>query len=146
MKVTVHFYQLNRDFSPEHAEAHHNGEESENNLKYDWEDELEVSENLQAVQLIRKGVFTLQGQYPDGTVFSEDIPNMLLIEMTLTDGQKGYMGASESMVANVEQEGSAEHVIFNVFLKDYEPCWNEMPGVFIASKDFPKSIKLHDRD
>lgn len=36
MKLKAHFYLLNIDFSPEYAEANHNGEESENNIKYEW--------------------------------------------------------------------------------------------------------------
>lgn len=146
MKVTVHFFQMNSDFSPEHAEAHHDGKESENNLKHDWEDELEVSDNLESVEIIRKGIFTLQGHLADDTPFSYDIPNMFLIAMTLKDGQKGYMGVSESMMEDYEESGTKDHPIYKVYIRDYEPCWNEIPGVFIASNDFPKKLKLHDID
>ena len=36
MQLNVHFYMLNEHFSQDHADAQHNGEESENNLKYEW--------------------------------------------------------------------------------------------------------------
>ena len=146
MKVTVHFFQLNSDFSPEHAEAHHNGEESENNLKHDWEDEFEVSKDLVNVEIERKGVYTLQGFLADDTPFSEDIPNMFLITMTLKDGQKGYMGISESMLLDFKESGTKDHPVYKIYVKDYEPCWNEIPGVFVASNEFPKNLKLHDID
>lgn len=146
MKVRIHFFQVNSDFSPEHADAHHNGEESENNVKFDWEDEFEISKNLKSVEIERNGVFTLQGQHANNELFSEDIPNMFLITFTLTDGQKGYMGVSESMLLDFEQTGTTENPIINVYIKDYEPFWNEMAGVFVASKEFPKNLKLNDRD
>lgn len=146
MKVSIHFFQINSDFSSEHAEAHHNGEESENNLKHDWEDEFEITQNLEKVEVQRKETFYLQGQLADGKMFKEAVPDMFLIALTLTNGQVGYMGVSESMLVDFTKEGTNNHPIYKIYIKDYEPCWNEMPGVFIASKDFPKNLKLHDRD
>jgi hypothetical protein len=146
MKASIHFFQVNSDFSIEHAEAHYNGEESENNLKHDWEDEFEVSHNLESVEIIRKGTFHLQGQLPNGDLFKEPVENMFLIAMTLTDGQIGYMGVSESMLMDFSETKEENHVSYKVYIKDYEPCWNEMPGLFIAAKEFPKNLKLHDRD
>lgn len=146
MKVNIHFFQVNSDFSPEHAEAHHNGEESENNLKHDWEDEFEISQNLEKVEVIRKGVFYLQGQLPNKTMFKEPVENMFLIAMTLNDGQVGYMGVSESMLIDFTEERKGVDVTYKIYIKDYEPCWNEMPGLFIAAKEFPKNLKLHDND
>lgn len=146
MKVSVHFFQVNSDFSPEHAAAHHNGEESENNLKYDWEDELEVSQSLEKVEVERNAVFHLEGQFADGKAFNEAVPNMFLVVLILKGGQKGYMGVSESMLLDFEQEGTPEHTVIRIYIRDYEPFWNEMPGIFIASKEFPKSLKLNDLD
>lgn len=146
MKVRIHFFQVNSDFSIEHAEAHHQGQESENNLKYDWEDEFEISQNLKAVEILRKDTFTLQGQFPDGNEFLEQIPNMCLVALHLEDGQTGFMGVSESMLIELVEEGTANEPVVKFYIKDYEPCWNEMPGVFIAAKEFPKNIKLNDID
>jgi hypothetical protein len=71
---------------------------------------------------------------------------MFLIILTLTNGQIGYMGVSESMLIDFKEEGTSDNPIYRVYIKDYEPFWNEMPGIFIASKEFPKNLKLHDRD
>ena len=43
MKVTISFKEVNSDFDVEYAERTHEGQESEDNIKYNWEDELEVA-------------------------------------------------------------------------------------------------------
>jgi len=144
--LKLHFYQLNSDFSQEHADAHHQGEESENNIRYEWEDEFEISQNLKNVTLVRNGIFHLQGQYKNGEVFNEEVPNMLLIQLELTDGMIGELGASESLVIDFKKEDFLEETHISIFLRDDAPFWNEMNGVFIASKDFPKNVQLHDLD
>lgn len=146
MKLNIHFLQINSDFSPEYAEANHGGKESENNVLYEWEDELEVSKNLADIQLKRNASFPLRVQLPDGKIVEEEISDMFLVELTLDDGQKGFMGVSESMLVDFNEEKSKENPILRIYIKDYEPFWNEMPGLYIASKEFPKNIKLHDRD
>ena len=54
MKLVAHFYLLNEHFSQEHADAQHNGEESENNYKIEWEDELALNSNVSNVMIINK--------------------------------------------------------------------------------------------
>ena len=81
MKLTAHFFLLNDDFSPEYAEANHGGKETENNPLYEWEDEFEVSENLQSTELIRNGSFTLAGNMPDGAPFASEVSKMFLLKL-----------------------------------------------------------------
>ena len=42
MKCSIHFFLLNEHFSQGYADSHNQGEESELNRKYLWEDEMEV--------------------------------------------------------------------------------------------------------
>lgn len=139
MKLTAHFYLLNDDFSPEYAEANHGGKETENNPLYEWEDELEVSENLASTELIRNGSFTLAGNLPDGEPFASQVTNMFLLKLKLKDGNEGYFGVSESILDRYTLEGDADQVL-SVYIRDYEPLANPMPGVFIASKEFPLEL------
>ena len=139
MKLTAHFYLLNDDFSPEYAEANHGGNETENNPFYEWEDELEVSNNLTSTELIRDGSFTLAGEMPDGESFSTEVSNMFLLKLKLDNGSEGYFGVSESILDRYTLEGEADQVL-KVYIKDYEPLANPMPGVFIASKEFPLEL------
>ncbi len=139
MKLTAHFYLLNDDFSPEYAEANHEGKETENNPLYEWEDELEVSENLASTELIRNGSFTLAGSLPDGKEFASEVNKMFLLKLKLIDGSEGFFGVSESILDTYTLEGETDQVL-KVYIKDYEPLANPMPGVFIASKEFPTEL------
>lgn len=140
MKLTAHFFLLNDHFSPEYAEANHGGNESENNPLYEWEDELEVSEGLKSVKLLRNSNFNLEGELPSGEPFCHSVEKMFLIEMQMESGQSGFFGVSESILESFTIEGDEKESTVKVFIKDYEPLANPIPGVFIASKEFPKPL------
>jgi hypothetical protein len=135
MKLSLHFYLLNEHFSPEYAEANFNGEESENNPKYEWEDELEI-DHVKSFEILREGVLPLNGELPNGDSFSHEVSRMFLISIVNSDNQQAFLGVSESILADFKQE---ENVI-RVYIKDYEPFGNPTPGVYIASKEFPKEL------
>jgi hypothetical protein len=139
MKLTAHFFLLNDDFSPEYAEANHGGNETENNPLYEWEDEFEVTENLASTELVRNGSFTLAGNLPEGQPFASEVSKMFLLKLKLGDGTEGYFGVSESILENYTLDGEEDQVL-KVYIRDYEPLANPMPGVFIASKEFPLEL------
>lgn len=134
MKLNAHFYLLNDDFSPEYAEANFNGKESENNPRYEWEDELDVNE-VKNVEIIRKGEYPLRGEIESGA-FEYILPNMFLVALEMENGQQGAFAVSESILDSYTFQGDK----LEVFLKDYEPMSNPIPGVYIASKEFPKEL------
>jgi hypothetical protein len=135
MKLSLHFYLLNEHFSPEYAEANFNGEESENNPKYEWEDELEI-DNIKSFEILREGILPLNGELPNGDSFSYEVTKMFLISIINSDDQQAFLGVSESILADFKQEENA----IRVYIKDYEPFGNPTPGVYIASKEFPKEL------
>ncbi len=135
MKLSLHFYLLNEHFSPEYAEANFNGEESENNPKYEWEDELEI-DNVKSFEILREGILPLNGELPNGESFSHEVTKMFLISIVNSDDQQAFLGVSESILADFKQEENA----IRVYIKDYEPFGNPTPGVYIASKEFPKEL------
>jgi hypothetical protein len=139
MKLSAHFYLLNEDFSPEYAEANHNGKESGNNLKYQWEDELQVSD-LKSVHIKRNDIFHLIGVLPNDQNFDYQIPNSFVVEMLANDQKIGYLAVSESILHDFSVEETENNQILKVYLKDYEPMSNPLPGVFIAAKEFPKEL------
>jgi hypothetical protein len=134
MKLNAHFYLLNDDFSPEYAEANFNGQESENNPLYEWEDELDVND-VKNIEIIRKGEYPLRGEFESGS-FEFNLPNMFLVVLELENGQQGAFAVSESILDSYKHEGNR----LEVFLKDYEPMSNPIPGVYIAAKEFPKEL------
>lgn len=140
MKCNIHVYLLNEHFSPEHAEAHHKGEESENNLKYEWEDEFSITSDVNNVEVHERAAFPLSGELPDGTAFSHNVENMFLFEICSSDAPSTFVGASASIVDSHAVEKVGDMFTIRLFLKDYEPMSNPIPGIYIASKEFPKAL------
>lgn len=141
MKFNAHFFLLNYDFSPEFADAHHNGEPSENNRLYDWEDELALKNEIEEVTVIRHATYNLQGTKGDGNSFSEPVPEMVLFEIKGIDGSITQMGCSERTLDLYEidrQDKGSIHL--TVVLNAREPLSNPVPGIYIAAQDFPKSL------
>lgn len=139
MKLKAHFYLLNIDFSTEYAEANHNGEESENNIKYEWEDALTLKNEIKAVDVFQ-GEYPLQGELPNGEAFNEAVPNMTLFEALGEDGSKTYFAVSASLIDHYTLDETEGMFTLKVYLKDYEPLANPIPGVYIASQDYPKKL------
>ena len=137
MQLNAHFYLLNDNFSPEYAEANHGGKESENNPKYEWEDELSVSSGLQKIDILRDEVYHLKGETSEGP-FSYAIPANFVVRLTMMDGKIGEFSVSESILDSFEWEEEKHEL--HVYIKDYEPFSNPVPGVYIASKEFPKPL------
>jgi hypothetical protein len=140
MRCTVHAYMLNDDFSPEHAEAHFGGKDSENNRRYDWEDELHIKSDVTGILTHEFVSFPLEGTFPDGTAFRHEVSNMRLYEIASSDGPTVFVGASESILERAEQSTEDDLLILRIYLKDYEPWANPIPGIYIASKEFPKEL------
>ncbi len=138
MNCKVHFYLLNDDFSVEHAEANHDGKESENNRMHEWEDELNITTNVQGMEMHEGASYPLQGQYPDGKDFHFDIENMRLFE--LKGDQQTILGCSESLYDSHEWIEEADGFILKVSLKDYEPLTNPIPGMYFTAQEFPKEL------
>ena len=140
MQLNVHFFMLNEHFSQEHADAQHNGEESENNLKYEWEDELSIKHPVKSVNPIRKGTYTIQGMLGDNKSFAYDIPNTLVFEIKGEDDSITQLACSESIVDRFELIENEQVNVLNVYLLESEPHTNPIPGVYIALQEFPKEL------
>lgn len=141
MRLNIHFYMLNEHFSQEHADAQHNGEESENNLRYEWEDELSFTTEVKNIITHRKSIYTICGQLPSGENFAYEIPEMLLFNIEDMNGQVTQMACSESIVDSFELiNGDGANKRLNVYLKESEPHTNPIPGIYVALQEFPKEL------
>lgn len=131
---------MNDDFSIEHAEANFGGEESENNRKFEWQDEMKITTSVTGINMHKKANYPLKGVMPDETPFDISIPNMRLFEI---EGEAPvYVGCSESILDSFEIE-EGENWILRLFLKDFEPMANPIPGIYIAAQEFPKELIVH---
>ncbi|HLV43271.1 MAG TPA: hypothetical protein VKY37_13400 [Brumimicrobium sp.] len=139
MKCTARFYKLNYDFSPEFAEAHHEGKESENNRFYDWEDELAITTDVVDIKVVENSTYTIQGEKA-GQPFAEEVTNMMLFNLIGDDDTITPMACSHILVNKYEIEKNEGEIILKVYLEEKEPLTNPIPGVYIAIQDFPKSL------
>lgn len=140
MNCKIHIHLLNELFSQELADEKHSGKESADNLRYDWEDELEITSVVTMVQEKTDAAYTLAGYDQDDAVFSYEITDMHLFEIHSTTEPITYVGASKSIVDHcIYTKDNDVHTV-RIFIKDYEPMANPIPGIFIASKAFPKAL------
>jgi len=139
MKCIARFYKFNYDFSPEFAEAHHKGEESENNRLYDWQDELVVTTSVKDIKVLENSVYTIQGGR-NGETFSEEVPNMMVFQIIGEDDAITLMACSQLLVNKHEIEKEEDTIVLSVYLEEMEPLTNPIPGIYIAIKDFPKML------
>lgn len=140
MHLNVHFYLLNEHFSQEHADSQHNGEESDNNFRYEWEDELAITTDVKEIITHRKAIYTIAGELSNGESFAYDVPEMLLFEVVSTDGKITQLACSESVLERYELLEEDETTQLNVYLKGEEPHTNPIPGIYIALQEFPKEL------
>lgn len=138
MECIVKIWLLNDHFSPEYAEAHHHGEESENNRKYLWMDELAITSTITAFEKLDGVEYPLQGER-GGKAFSYAIKDMQLVELVDSNGSKTYIGASRILIESLEIE-RGEQLEIRLFLKGEEPLSNPIPGIYIAARSFPKEL------
>lgn len=140
MTCTIHTYLLNDLYSQELADSLHNGEQTPDNKKYDWEDEMNVSSRVNDVEELKDSSYFLAGSLGDGSNFSIEVPNMRLIKIISSDAPDLYVGASESIISEVRINRNENHWKIEIFIKDLEPMANPIPGIYIASKEFPKEL------
>lgn len=139
MQAEVHFYLLNYDFSQEYADANHDGLESANNRKIDWEDELAISELKSDYVVKENGSYFLQGE-KNNKPFSEEIENMFLISFNTEDNGQLEIGCSNEILESHNIEKTEDGLLVKVYLKSDEPLSNPIPGIYIAAKRFPESL------
>ena len=140
MKYTIHTYLLNDLYSQELADSQNNGEQTPDNKKYDWEDEMNVSSTVNDVEELKDSSYFLAGSLGDGSNFSIEVPKMRLLKITSSDVQDLFVGASESIISEVRIIRNENHWKIEIFIKDLEPMANPIPGIYIASKEFPKEL------
>ena len=140
MKCTIHTYLLNDLYSQELADSQNNGEQTPDNKKYDWEDEMNVSSRVNDVEELKDSSYFLAGSLGDGSDFSIEVPKMRLLKITSSDAQDLYVGASESIISEVRIAKTVSQWNIEIYIKDLEPLANPIPGIYIASKEFPKEL------
>ena len=143
MNLYLHFILVNSEFNQGLADDLYEGQESEENIKYLWEDEFKVSERVKEFKIKNNAVYTLAGYYPDNNPFSFEIPDMTIIDCTTESGKNMQFTVSKKLLKKtdkvVEEKTGDTHLYF--YLRDLQPLENPMNGIYIVKTDFPKELK-----
>lgn len=140
MIVTINVKLVNSQFNQAYADKDNEGEETEDNIKYLWEDEFEVQGNVTNFKVINNTTYLLNGLYPNDDEFSFEIPDMTVLECTLDNGSVTLLPFSKKAVGKTEKVETKKGMTFYVHLKSIREVVNPMTGVYILKDDYPKEL------
>ncbi|MFY8186299.1 MAG: hypothetical protein ACOVLD_09605 [Bacteroidia bacterium] len=142
MKVTVNVKLVNSEFDHDIAIALYEGDESEENIKYLWEDEFEVLGDIESFKVKNNAIYTLEGMKADDIKFSFEIWDMTIVECIDKEGKINQFSFSKKLVKSTEklQDEKTKDIIFNVLLTDKLEHVNPMDGLYILKSNFPKEL------
>lgn len=143
MNLHLHFILVNSEFNQGIADDLNEGQESEDNIKYLWEDEFKVSAPIKDFKIKNNAIYTLAGLFPDDREFSFDICDMTIVDCITENGQNMQFAVSKKLLKKtekvVDEKNDETHLYF--YLRDALPMENPMNGVYIIRQDFPKELK-----
>ena len=131
---------INDLFSQEYAAKKHSGMESEDNVRYQWEDEFMVHKVVR-IEIIESGTYFLKGTYSQQGEFSYPIASMQLIHMHHFNGEYTPLAFSKQLIKSIVKEEYEGQCCLLVELNDHEPFINPISGVYIANSDIPQELK-----
>lgn len=140
MKVTLNIKLVNSKFNQAYADKDNEGEETEDNIKYLWEDEFEVKGNVKNFRVINNTTYLLKGLYPNDDEFCFEIPNMTVLECTMEDGSVTLLPFSKKAISKTDKVDSKDGLYFNINLKSIYEIINPMLGVYIIKDDYPREL------
>ena len=142
MNLHLHFILVNSEFNQGIANDLYEGQESEDNIKYLWEDELKVSETVKEFKIKNNTSYTLAG-YIGEKAFHFEIPDMTICECITGKGDKMQFAVSKKLLKKTEKKvddvKKETHLYF--YLRDKIAMENPMNGVYILKENFPKELK-----
>ncbi len=143
MNLHLHFILINSEFNQGIADDLNEGEESEDNIKHLWEDELKVSEPIAEFKIRNNAMYTLAGFFADEKPFSFEIEDMTIVDCTTEKGTIIQFAVSKKLLKKtdkiVDDKNDETHLYF--YLRDGVPMENPINGVYIDKQNFPKELK-----
>jgi hypothetical protein len=139
MKATIHIKLVNGDFSQSIADDFYEGDASEDNVKYLWEDELFFND-IDTFKINNNAQFELN--YAIGNDNKEYlINNLTIIEGTGIQGVKQVIVSKKIIKTTNKITTPNNDVVFEIILKDNIDFYNPTDGMYIISTDFPKELQ-----
>lgn len=143
MNLHLHFILVNSEFNQGIADDLNEGQESEDNIKYLWEDELKVSEPIKEFKIKNNAIYTLAGYFPDNKEFSFEIGDMTIVDCITESNNNMQFAVSKKLLKKTEKivDDNKDETHLYFYLRDALPIENPMDGVYILKQDFPKELK-----
>ncbi len=138
MSFFVSVFLKSSSFSEAYANDKHDGKDSPENIRYEWEDEFKVVGDVVLKEVLRNQEFVLAGEMGEDETFSFTISDMMQFQFE-GDGEISSLVFSERSVD--EYVVDLEKNKLTVYLNDIEDVENPVSGVYIAAADFPKALK-----
>ncbi|MCX6313078.1 MAG: hypothetical protein NT084_15775 [Bacteroidetes bacterium] len=146
MKVSITVKEVNPDFDQAYADKENEGHETEDNIRYNWEDEFDVKDEVKDFGIRNNEIYLLEGMNGNEK-FSFEIPSMTIVECIGENGAVTQFAASRKLIKdtkkNIDKEGNVQ---FYIFLKGGHEHINPIPGIYISKKDFPKALPIPDEE
>lgn len=140
MKVIVNVKLVNSKFNQAYADKENEGEETEDNIKYLWEDEFEVQGDVANFKVVNNTTYLLKGLYPNDDEFCFEIPDITMLECEMENGSSTLIPFSKKAISKTEKKETKNRLYFFVFLKSVKDIINPMQGVYIIKEDYPQEL------
>jgi hypothetical protein len=142
MNVNITVKEVNAQFDQALADREYEGQESADNILYNWEDEFEVKADVKTFKIHNNTSFMLEAEM-NGEKISHEIPGMSIIECITSDDQKMQFAISRKLIKDTKKITRENGDIrFFVFLRDGKKHVSPFSGTYIAREDFPKGLPL----
>lgn len=140
--MTLRVKCVNPDFNQEYADKNHNGKESEENIHYLWEDELELHLPVLVLKVKNNVNYPLAGTIGKKK-FMHDIPACTIIECTHENGSVTQLPFSKHLIQRTEKKESKDksQLWFTVYLKGKFKIVNPFDGGYFGKEGFPFEIE-----
>jgi hypothetical protein len=138
MSFFVSVFLKSSSFSEAYALEKHDGKDSPENIRYEWEDEFKIVGDVVLKEVLRNQDFVLAGEMGENEAFSFTINDVMKFQFE-GDGEISSLVFSEKSMD--EYVIDSEKNKLTVYLNDIEDVENPVSGVYIASSDFPKELK-----
>jgi hypothetical protein len=146
MKVSIIVKEVNSDYRQEIADRFHGGEETADNMKYNWEDEYEIVGEIQQFKIYNNVPYTLNGWRRE-IPFEYEIPAMTIVESTSESGEITRFAFSRKLIRETKKlDRPNTDIRFFVFIRDKKPHVSPQPGVYILQSDWPQELPMPPKD
>lgn len=138
MSYTIQVFLKNGSFSEEYADEKYGGKDAPENIRYEWEDEFRLTDEVEVVEIDRDHAFELTGEMGEGQFFKyiiEDVTQFLFHHDHGTTPIVFSNACLEEYVLDHDRKR------LTVFLNDNEVVENPIPGIYIVFSSFPKELR-----